>query len=50
VDGARQVARRVEQRIFVRFDEPDAGVVEVLGNPVGADENFGVSVSARLNI
>ena len=35
----------VKQHVFVALDDPDAGVVEVFGEPAGADQNFRMYVS-----
>jgi hypothetical protein len=42
---ARNVSGVVEQNVFVAFDDSDARVVEVLGEPVRAHENFRVYVT-----
>ena len=44
LDGAGDVAHVVEQDVLVALDDPDLGVVEVLLDPVGRDEDFGVSI------
>ena len=45
VDGVVEVAGGVEQDVLVRLDHADAlGVGEVLGDPVGGDEDLGVGV------
>ena len=45
VDGAGDVAGAVEQEVLVGLDDADVlGVTEVLGDPVGGDEDIGVGV------
>ena len=45
VDGAGDVAGRVEQDVLVGLDDPDVlGVGEVLGDPVGGDQDLGAGV------
>ncbi len=44
LDGAGDVALEVEGRVLVALDDPDLRVVQVLLDPVGADEHFGVGV------
>jgi hypothetical protein len=46
LDGAGDVAGGVEEGVFVRFDDADGGVVEVLGDPFGGDQDFGMGVPA----
>ena len=41
---AADVAHRVEQGVFIRFDEADGGVVEMRGDPVGIHEVFGMGI------
>jgi hypothetical protein len=44
VDSSLDVAHVVEEDVFVAFDESEARVGEVLGDPFGGDEHFGVGV------
>jgi hypothetical protein len=48
-DRAGHVARRVEQGVFVGFDQADLGVLQMLLDPVGGDEGFGMRVTALVN-
>ena len=47
-DGAGDVAGVVGLGVDVDLDEADAGVAEVLLDPVGVDENFGMCVLAAI--
>jgi len=44
LDGPRDVAHVVEEDVLVALDDPDLGIVPVLLDPVGRDEDFGVDV------
>ena len=43
-DGAGNVAQVVEQEILVALDDADLGVLQVVCDPVGRDEDFRMSV------
>lgn len=45
-DRARDVSRRIQQWILVRFHDDEIRVSEVFGDPLGRDENFGLGVAA----
>ena len=45
---ARNVTRRVEQRILIRLDDPDVGVFEMGCDPVGRNQDVRVCVTAGL--
>ena len=49
-DGAGDVAGVVGLRVHVDLDEPDAGLAQVLLDPVGVDEDFGMCVVAIMNL
>ncbi len=44
VDGTRDVTGGIEEDVFVAFDDANGGVCEVVGEPLGGDEGFGVGV------
>ena len=44
LDGAGDVPGVVEQHVLVGLDHHEAGVVQVLGQPLGGDEQLGVGV------
>ena len=44
------VARLIEQDVLVRLDNTDIGIVQVVGHPLGRDEDFGMGVPARLDV
>ena len=43
-DRAGDVAHVVEQHVLVALDDPDLGVLQVFLDPVGRDQDLGVSV------
>jgi hypothetical protein len=45
VRRARHVTGSIEQRVLVRLDDADLGVVEMIGDPVGRDQDVGMNVS-----
>jgi hypothetical protein len=48
LDRARDVAGVVEEDVLVGLHDHHAGVVAVLGHPVGADQHLGVGVLLKL--
>jgi hypothetical protein len=38
------MAHGVEQGVFIGFDQPDAGVIQVCGDPFGFDKVFGTGI------
>ena len=48
MNGIRDMAGVVKKNIFVAFDDADARVIEMLGEPGGFDEAFGTCVSAHM--
>ncbi len=47
LDGTGDVAAVVEQHVLVRLDDHQAGVAQVLGQPLGRDQALGVGVLRR---
>ena len=50
MDGAGNVTGGVEEGVFIRLDHPDLIVLEVLFNPVGADEHLGMGITTCGNL
>ena len=44
VHRAGDVAGIVEQHVFIALDDAQAGILEVLGEPGGAHQHFGVGI------
>ncbi len=44
VNGAGNVAGIVEEQVFIAFDDAGVRLIEVLGEPFGAHQHFGVRV------
>ena len=47
---AGNVARIVKQDILVALDDSDVRIVEMLGEPISAHENFGVDIALATDV